>query len=74
MSVPLVKGKEVSSMSNEKSTPTRAAAPQGEPVEERIRRRAYELYQARGREDGHELEDWQQAEAEITIGRKTIAA
>ena len=61
-------------MSKEKNPPTRAASPQSEPIEEQIRRRAYELYEARGREDGHHLEDWQQAEAEITIGRKAIAA
>jgi hypothetical protein len=32
---------------------------------EKIRQRAYELYEARGREDGHEVEDWVQAEAEV---------
>ena len=32
---------------------------------ERIRQRAYELYEARGREVGHEIDDWLQAEAEI---------
>jgi len=32
---------------------------------EKIRQRAYELYEARGREDGHEVEDWLQAEAEV---------
>jgi hypothetical protein len=31
-----------------------------------IRERAYELYEARGREDGHDLEDWLRAEDEIT--------
>lgn len=30
-----------------------------------IRRRAYELYEQRGRADGHMLEDWMQAEAEV---------
>ena len=30
-----------------------------------IRLRAYELYEARGREDGHALEDWLRAEEEI---------
>lgn len=35
-------------------------------VLEQIARRAYELYEARGREDGHDLEDWLRAEAEIT--------
>jgi len=35
-------------------------------LEEEIRRRAYELYEARGREDGHDLDDWLHAAAEIT--------
>ncbi len=30
-----------------------------------IRQRAYELYEARGRQDGHQMEDWIQAEQEI---------
>jgi Protein of unknown function (DUF2934) len=33
--------------------------------EEEVRRRAYELYQARGCREGHDLEDWLEAEAEI---------
>lgn len=32
---------------------------------ERIRQRAHELYVARGQGDGHDLEDWLQAEAEV---------
>ena len=35
------------------------------PFEERIRRRAYELYVHRGNESGSEIEDWLQAEEEI---------
>jgi hypothetical protein len=35
------------------------------PGEEQIRLRAYELYEARGREDGRDVEDWLEAEAEI---------
>ncbi len=42
--------------------------------EEQIRRRAYELYEARGREDGHELDDWLQAEAEILGRRQKVTA
>ena len=44
-------------------------------LEHQIRLRAYQLYQARGREDGHDLEDWLRAEEEIT-GRaaKAVAA
>jgi len=30
-----------------------------------VARRAYELYQARGEEPGHELEDWLRAEREF---------
>ncbi len=41
-------------------------------LEERIRIRAYELYEARGREDGHDREDWLQAEGEI-LGRRQKA-
>jgi hypothetical protein len=40
-----------------------AGAPQ--ELEEKIRQRAYELYEMRGREDGHDLEDWLRAEDEI---------
>ena len=35
------------------------------PLEERIRRRAYELYLLRGSQPGSELNDWLQAEEEI---------
>jgi hypothetical protein len=44
-------------------------------LEHQIRLRAYELYEARGREDGQEQEDWLRAEAEITNNKaRTIAA
>ena len=33
--------------------------------EEQVRRRAYEIYEAQGRPEGHEQEHWQQAEAEV---------
>jgi len=38
-------------------------------LEEQIRRGAYELYERRGREDGHETEDWLQAEADLARER-----
>ena len=38
-------------------------------AEEKIRLRAYELYEERGRVDGFALGDWLQAEAEI-LGRR----
>jgi len=34
-------------------------------LEQRIRNRAYELYEARGREDGHAVDDWLRAEEQI---------
>ncbi len=34
-------------------------------LEEQIRCRAYELYEQRDREDGHDVDDWLRAEAEI---------
>ena len=34
-------------------------------LDERVRRRAYELYVERGNESGSELDDWLQAEEEI---------
>jgi hypothetical protein len=44
-------------------------------LEDQIRLRAYELYKARGREDGHKVEDWLRAEEEITHKKaRTIAA
>jgi hypothetical protein len=35
-------------------------------LQEQIRRRAYELYEERGKDDGRELGDWLQAESEVT--------
>jgi len=40
-----------------------------ELTEEIIRQRAYELYEQRGFEDGLEMDDWLQAEAEV-MGKK----
>ena len=38
-------------------------------LEEEIRRRAYELYELRGREDGYAEEDWTRAEREVVARR-----
>jgi hypothetical protein len=48
------------------------AALSGEKLEadelhDRIARRAYQLYEARGRVDGYDVEDWLQAEQELLI-------
>ena len=54
-----------------RNKPIAVAEPTG--IEEEIRKRAYELFEARGREEGHELEDWLRAEDQIT-GHKSGAA
>ncbi len=45
-------------------TPRRAAQ-QTKNTDAEIARRAYDLYLARGRADGHDVEDWLQAESEL---------
>jgi len=35
------------------------------PIAQQIQQRAYELYEQRGRTEGHDLDDWLQAESEI---------
>ena len=49
--------------------PARAKVPSIETLslEERIRRRAYELYVQRGNQSGSDLDDWLQAEEEIRL-------
>jgi len=59
--------------------PVESATPQEIPtqtdLEERIRRRAYEIYQARGSADGHDLDHWLEAESEIrTQQTRSVAA
>jgi hypothetical protein len=34
-------------------------------AQEAVQRRAYELYEQRGREDGHDFDDWLAAEREL---------
>jgi hypothetical protein len=43
-----------------------------ELTEELIRVRAYQLYEERGSEGGHDIEDWLRVEAEI-VGKKPAA-
>jgi hypothetical protein len=56
----------------QRSEPT-SKTPDPTALAEQIRLRAYALYEARGREVGHELDDWLQAESEI-LGTKQKAA
>jgi Protein of unknown function (DUF2934) len=57
-----------------KEPPTRGIS-EPQELESQIRLRAYELYEARRNEDGHELDDWLRAEEEITRKKaRNIAA
>lgn len=38
-------------------------------LQDEIRRRAYELYEQRGSNNGHEVSDWLQAESEVAQKR-----
>lgn len=50
------------------------AAVQARRIEDEIRERAYELFEARGREEGYDLDDWLRAEEEITGHKRDAAA
>ena len=43
-------------------------------LEVTIRERAYELYEMRGREDGHDIDDWLKAELELRTQMRRAAA
>ena len=44
-------------------------------IQEQLRRRSFDLYELPGREDGHDLDDWLQAESELVQKRtKAVAA
>jgi Protein of unknown function (DUF2934) len=58
-----------------KNTPVLPIGDQYPNLDDEIRRRAYELYEQRGRQDGYDMDDWLRAEAEVTRSAvKTIAA
>ena len=42
----------------------------GSDLQEQIRTRAFQLYDQRGRDDGRDLDDWLQAEAELSQVQK----
>jgi hypothetical protein len=60
--------------SQKKFPATATNGPRDLELEDQIRLRAYELYEARGREDGHELEDWYRAKEELTIKKYRTAS
>ena len=60
---------------------TQPDAIESRPDADRVAQRAYERYEARGREDGHDMEDWLEAERELqqsvssdatTAGRRDV--
>jgi hypothetical protein len=58
-----------------RQTPALAVTKSAPELQEQIRRRACELYVQRGRDEGHELEDWLRAESEGPQNKgKTVAA
>jgi hypothetical protein len=56
------------------STSTRDQTHTAPDLQQAIQLRALELYEQRGKENGHELEDWLQAETELTPRTKKVAA
>ncbi len=58
---------------NPPKKPPATVTSEAEDLESQIRQRAFELYQERGLEDGHEVDDWLRAEEEIT-SKKTRSA
>jgi hypothetical protein len=57
----------------QKKPPANLTGDSKQVFEDEIRRLAYQLYEERGREDGHDIDDWLRAEAEL-IGATTEAA
>jgi hypothetical protein len=51
-----------------KTKTTTASAPSLAPAKSEIAARAYEIFLSRGASDGHELDDWLQAERELAAG------
>jgi hypothetical protein len=57
-----------------KQTDSNIAQQVSAAAEEQVRSRAYELYEQQGRADGHDLQDWLQAESEITSNKREAGA
>jgi Protein of unknown function (DUF2934) len=50
-----------------------SSSPDASDRERRISDRAFQRYQARGGEDGHDMEDWLEAEREEELAAQTFA-
>jgi hypothetical protein len=59
-------------MGRTKGGRTQAPRKPSAPTHEEIARRAYELFEKRGGEPGHEQEDWQQAEKDLRDGKLSL--
>jgi hypothetical protein len=57
--------KQVQPATSPHPTPNLAIIKSASDLQEQIRCRAYELFEQRGRIEGHELHDWLQAESEV---------
>lgn len=57
-------------MKGQRTTPTEVESENqtgsAPDIVKQIQVRAHELFEQRGREEGHDLDDWLQAEAEVT--------
>jgi hypothetical protein len=54
--------------------PSATVTSEPQELEHQIRLRAYELYEERDKEEGHDLENWLRAEEEITKKKVRIIA
>lgn len=63
--IPIDSGTASSAGNGAAPEPTTHASQRHQGMEEEIRRRAYELYEQRGRQEGSHEEDWSRAEEEI---------
>ena len=57
--------REVESEREIETNPDVETQPSGTITQEEIAQHGYALYEARGREDGHDLDDWLEAEREL---------
>jgi hypothetical protein len=53
---------------------TKEPVPRTPEMEDAIRKRAYELFELRGRADGFDVDDWTQAEAEMLRSKQVAKA
>jgi hypothetical protein len=57
--------------SEEPNSGTYSGAERAAPTADQIAQRAYEIYEREGRQEGHDLENWLAAEAELLGSNRT---